>query len=106
MRGRERAGNAPKGYAIVLALVLLSGCTTPTTETPAPTPVETPEVTFSPVYTDWSKLEPYTPADRGEVYIRYWGEPRFTLTPSPDYGPLVAFRGSAEIGRASCRERV
>ncbi len=98
MRGRERAGNAPKGYAIVLALVLLSGCTTPTTETPAPTPVETPEVTFSPVYTDWSKLEPYTPADRGEVYIRYWGEPRFTLTPSPDYGPLVAFRGSAVTG--------
>ncbi len=98
MRGRERAGNAPKEYAIVLALVLLSGCTTPTTETPAPTPVETPEVTFSPVYTDWSKLEPYTPADRGEVYIRYWGEPRFTLTPSPDYGPLVAFRGSAVTG--------
>ena len=100
MRGREWAGKA-RPYAIALALVLaLSGCTTPPAATPefTPTPEPSPEVTFSPVYTDWSKLEPYTPEDRREVYIRYWGEPRFTLTPNPDYGTLTPFRGAAITG--------
>ena len=116
MRGRERAGNTRRGYAasagqqsrqrlrragpraVALTLVLaLSGCTTPPVATPeaTPTPEPSPEVTFSPVYTDWSKLEPYVPEDREEVYVRYWGESRFTLTPSPDYGTLITFRGAA-----------
>ncbi len=119
MRGRERAGNTRRGYAasagqqsrqrlrragpraVALTLVLaLSGCTTPPVATPeaTPTPEPSPEVTFSPVYTDWSKLEPYVPEDREEVYVRYWGESRFTLTPSPDYGTLITFRGAAITG--------
>lgn len=69
------------------------------TESPAETPVEPPAETpaaGSPVYTDWSKLEPYEP--KTAVYTRRYEGFTDTLIPADDYGPLLSFAGTAITG--------
>ncbi len=90
MNGREWASTA-RPYAAALALAaLLGGCSAPpAAETPPPSP--TPEATLSPVWSDWSRLEPYEPLEA--VYTRRYPAPADTLIPAGDYGPLIPFQG-------------
>ena len=58
--GRKWASTA-RPYAFALSLcLLLTGCVAPEPE-PTPTPEPSAEASLSPVYSDWSKLEPYAP---------------------------------------------
>ena len=50
------------------------------------------ETEISPVYTDWSHLEPYEPPEA--VYTRFSPYSGDTLTPREDYGPLLPYVGS------------
>lgn len=61
-------------------------------------PPETPEESLSPVYTDWSKLEPYQP-DQG-LYTRYYDRPvdRLLAVEGGYGGPLIGFVGSLQRG--------
>lgn len=84
-----------KLFALILiaALLTLAGCTvqpapTPTQE-PEPTPTPTP---FSPVWTDWSKLEPYEPVTALYTFhAGYCGDGE--LQARDDYGPLLVYIG-------------
>ena len=94
--------------ALALALTL-AGCGAPSgealppqpsegVETAAPIPTLTPSAKPIPtdgpyVYTDYSKLEDNVP--RPNVYERWHGEFTDHLIPSPDYGHLLPFSGSA-----------
>jgi len=51
----------------------------------------------SPVYSDWSKLEPYKPEQA--VFTRRYADFTPTLIPADDYGPLISFPG-AQLSRA------
>lgn len=81
--------------AALLALSLLAGCKA----SPAPgksgaesRPQNDPS---SPVYTDWSKLTPYAPAERAEpLYTRFEPFQGDTLTPRDDYGVLIPYLGA------------
>lgn len=75
---------------LTAALVLLAACNGPAGES---VPTQTP---FSPVYTDWSKLEPYRP-DRG-LYTRYYDRPvdRLLAVEGGYGGPLIGFIGSLQ----------
>lgn len=83
MRGRRAVA------AGVLAL-LLTGCAA----APAPSPAAE---SLSPVYTDWSALTPYTPAE--ERRTRRYAAVTDTLIPADDYGPLIPFHGET-LGRS------
>lgn len=91
--------------AILTLLLLLTACAAPDTppeveaptsseENPAP-PVKEPKPA-SPVYTDWSKLTPYVPAEIKYTYFDpYSGsEP---LQPRDDYGLLLSYVGTNSI---------
>lgn len=80
-----------KRLLICLTLLgLLAGCGT----TPVPEESQVPE-TVSPVYTDWSKLTPYS-AEAAEAqytcFEPYSGSG--PLQPRDDYGPLLAYVGA------------
>ena len=82
---------------VLLSLLILSGCAVQ--PAPSPTPVLTPEPTpaptsepVSPVYTDWSKLEPYEPAK--PVYSFHEGYcADGPLKARDDYGALLPYIG-------------
>lgn len=80
-------------FISLILLCLLTGCGT----APAPEAPQPPE-TVSPVYTDWSKLTPYSP-ETAETKYTYF-EPYSgsgLLQPSDNYGPLLVYVG-ANIG--------
>ena len=74
---------------LVLALCLLTGCGAAVPGSPAEA--------VSPVYTDWSKLEPYQPSTGTyTLFEPYSGSG--TLLPRDDYGPLLPYVGTvAEV---------
>ena len=78
---------------ITAALLTLAGCTVQPAPTPTPAPEPTPTPTpFSPVWTDWSKLEPYEAAT--PVYTLhegYCGDGPFRAR--NDYGALLGYIG-------------
>lgn len=95
LSGREWA-SAARPYILALGLcLLLTGCGERGTEvSPAVTPSPEPSAAVSvpPVYTDWSKLEPYRAPEvkftrRQEGFMD-------TLVPG-DYGALIPFAGAA-----------
>lgn len=104
--------------AALALLLLLTACNGPVTESPTPTPAsvltpveipeetpgETPAISFSPVYTDWSKLEPYEP--KTPVYTRRYEEFTDTLIPANDYGPLLTFGGTIVTTREEWDDKV
>ena len=80
---------------LLLSVLILSGCggasePTPTpTSAPATTPTEEP---FSPVWTDWSKLEPYEAATSVySLHEGYCGDGLFRAR--DDYGNLLVYAG-------------
>ena len=95
LSGRKWAGIIRvRGLALGLCL-LLAGCGEREIEaTPAvtPPPEPTAAVSVSPVYTDWSKLEPY---EAPEVkYTRQQEAFMDTFLPG-DYGAVIPFAGAA-----------
>jgi hypothetical protein len=80
---------------LIAALLMLSGCAVQPVPTPEPTPELTPTPTeepFSPVWTDWSKLEPYeavTPVYT--LHDGYCADGPFQAR--SDYGNLLVYIG-------------
>lgn len=96
LSGRKWAGIIRvQGLALGLCL-LLAGCGEREIEaTPVVTPAPEPPaaVSVSPVYTDWSKLEPY---EAPEVkYTRRREEHMDRLIPAEDYGAVIPFAGAS-----------
>lgn len=56
----------------------------------------TGEISQGPVYTDWSKLDPY--ALRSPHYTRRYEDFTDRLVPAADYGPLIPFAGAELAG--------
>lgn len=85
-----------KRLLLIPALALLAACSGSVEES-AP-----PEGSLSPVYTDWSMLEPYQP-DKG-LYTRYYDRPvgRLLAVEGGYGGPLIGFVGSRQ-GRTEDR---
>ena len=86
-----------KLFALILiaALLTLAGCTVQPAPTPTPAPEPTPTPTeepFSPVWTDWSKLEPYEAATPVyTLHTGYCGDG--PVQARDDYGALLVYIG-------------